>query len=130
MWKLSSCDMCELARNSILQSGFEDRVKLHWLGPNFKEEVTKDSYLKRKYKWNFREFLAMTFPEPMSLIFESRFGELIPFLYSYYNANLSNNQAWSTGQWTMQPVQVIIFVHLDLAVKSSFSKNSPMKWSF
>lgn len=72
----------------------------------------------------------MTFPEPMSLIFESRFGELIPFLYIYYNANLSNNQAWSTGQWTMQPVQVTIFVHLDLAVKSSFSKNSPMKWSF
>jgi len=38
VWKLSSCDMCELARNSVLQSGFEDSVKLHWLGPNYKEE--------------------------------------------------------------------------------------------
>uniref|UniRef100_A0A183BUM6 A_deaminase domain-containing protein n=1 Tax=Globodera pallida TaxID=36090 RepID=A0A183BUM6_GLOPA len=38
LWKLSSCDMCELARNSVLQSGFEERVKLHWLGPNYKEE--------------------------------------------------------------------------------------------
>ncbi|KAH7672990.1 AMP deaminase 2 [Aphelenchoides avenae] len=38
VWKLSSCDMCELARNSVLQSGFEDRVKIHWLGPNYKEE--------------------------------------------------------------------------------------------
>ncbi|CAJ0566946.1 unnamed protein product, partial [Mesorhabditis spiculigera] len=38
VWKLSSCDMCELARNSVLQSGFEDKVKIHWLGPNFKEE--------------------------------------------------------------------------------------------
>uniref|UniRef100_A0A915BZG5 AMP deaminase n=1 Tax=Parascaris univalens TaxID=6257 RepID=A0A915BZG5_PARUN len=38
VWKLSSCDMCELARNSVLQSGFEDKVKIHWLGPNYKEE--------------------------------------------------------------------------------------------
>ena len=26
VWKLSSCDMCELARNSVLMSGFSDRV--------------------------------------------------------------------------------------------------------
>lgn len=26
VWKLSSCDMCELARNSVLQSGFEDKA--------------------------------------------------------------------------------------------------------
>ena len=24
--------MCELARNSVLQSGFEMEVKMHWLG--------------------------------------------------------------------------------------------------
>ncbi|CAJ0938051.1 unnamed protein product, partial [Mesorhabditis belari] len=35
VWKLSSCDMCELARNSVLQSGFEDKVKIHWLGREF-----------------------------------------------------------------------------------------------
>ncbi|CAO4365926.1 unnamed protein product [Caenorhabditis nigoni] len=38
VWKLSSCDMCELARNSVIQSGFEDKVKIHWLGPNYREE--------------------------------------------------------------------------------------------
>ncbi|XGW03236.1 hypothetical protein V3C99_014882 [Haemonchus contortus] len=38
VWKLSSCDMCELARNSVLQSGFEDKVKIHWLGPHYQEE--------------------------------------------------------------------------------------------
>ncbi|KAL3081816.1 hypothetical protein niasHT_034007 [Heterodera trifolii] len=38
LWKLSSCDMCEMARNSVIQSGFEDRVKVYWLGPNYKEE--------------------------------------------------------------------------------------------
>ena len=26
VWKLSPCDMCELARNSVLMSGFEHEV--------------------------------------------------------------------------------------------------------
>ena len=26
VWKLSSCDMCELARNSVLQGGYQDAV--------------------------------------------------------------------------------------------------------
>uniref|UniRef100_A0A0K0E1A2 AMP deaminase n=2 Tax=Strongyloides stercoralis TaxID=6248 RepID=A0A0K0E1A2_STRER len=38
VWKLSPIDMCELARNSIYQSGFEDRVKIYWLGVNYKHE--------------------------------------------------------------------------------------------
>jgi len=32
VWKLSPCDMCELARNSVVMSGFEDKVtELVWL---------------------------------------------------------------------------------------------------
>ncbi|TPX63802.1 AMP deaminase [Spizellomyces sp. 'palustris'] len=32
IWKLSSTDMCEIARNSCLQSGWEMKIKKHWLG--------------------------------------------------------------------------------------------------
>ncbi|KAI8807631.1 hypothetical protein BJ742DRAFT_811342 [Cladochytrium replicatum] len=32
IWKLSGTDMCEVARNSVLQSGWEMKVKKHWLG--------------------------------------------------------------------------------------------------
>ncbi|KAG2182456.1 hypothetical protein INT43_007386, partial [Umbelopsis isabellina] len=32
IWKLSSTDMCELARNSVLQSGWENKIKSHWIG--------------------------------------------------------------------------------------------------
>ncbi|RHZ68267.1 hypothetical protein Glove_296g28 [Diversispora epigaea] len=32
IWKLSSSDMSELARNSVVQSGFEMAIKKHWLG--------------------------------------------------------------------------------------------------
>eukprot|EP00919_Chromeraceae_sp_WS-2016_P073951 GHVR01174923.1.p1 GENE.GHVR01174923.1~~GHVR01174923.1.p1 ORF type:complete len:802 (+),score=146.57 GHVR01174923.1:414-2819(+) len=35
-WKLSPVDLCELARNSVLQSGFEPQLKRHWLGNNYK----------------------------------------------------------------------------------------------
>lgn len=35
VWKLSSVDTCEIARNSVLQSGFEHRFKAHWLGNNY-----------------------------------------------------------------------------------------------
>ncbi|KFM77927.1 AMP deaminase 2, partial [Stegodyphus mimosarum] len=38
VWKLSSCDMCELARNSVLMSGFPLSVKKHWLGQNCMKE--------------------------------------------------------------------------------------------
>lgn len=32
VWKLSSCDMCELARNSVLMSGFSHEVlQSSWL---------------------------------------------------------------------------------------------------
>jgi len=35
VWKMSACDMCELARNSIIMSGFSNEVKQHWLGPSY-----------------------------------------------------------------------------------------------
>nr|XP_032521506.1 AMP deaminase 2 isoform X7 [Danaus plexippus plexippus] len=38
VWKLSSCDMCELARNSVLMSGFPHEMKQYWLGPNYTKE--------------------------------------------------------------------------------------------
>lgn len=33
--RCSNTDLCELARNSVLQSGFEASVKAHWHGPNW-----------------------------------------------------------------------------------------------
>ncbi|CAI5738103.1 unnamed protein product [Peronospora destructor] len=35
VWKLTSTDMCEIARNSVLQSGFEHKFKEHYLGPQY-----------------------------------------------------------------------------------------------
>eukprot|EP00117_Sycon_ciliatum_P026324 scpid15260/ scgid3613/ AMP deaminase 2; AMP deaminase isoform L len=38
VWKLSSADMAELARNSVLMSGFQHQVKQHWLGRYYDKE--------------------------------------------------------------------------------------------
>ena len=35
VYGLSNCDVCELARNSVLQSGFEHPFKRHFLGKNY-----------------------------------------------------------------------------------------------
>ena len=35
IYKLSNVDMCELARNSVLQSGWEAQIKKHWIGKDF-----------------------------------------------------------------------------------------------
>ncbi|KAJ7953738.1 AMP deaminase [Quillaja saponaria] len=35
VWKLSACDLCEIARNSVYQSGFSHVAKLHWLGDKY-----------------------------------------------------------------------------------------------
>lgn len=38
IYKLSSVDMCELASNSVRQSGWEAAIKKHWLGVNYERE--------------------------------------------------------------------------------------------
>eukprot|EP01084_Bolivina_argentea_P263821 446683_1 len=35
LWKLSSTDVAEISRNSVLQSGYEDRFKKHYIGENY-----------------------------------------------------------------------------------------------
>jgi AMP deaminase len=47
VWKLSAVDMCELARNSVVMSGFPTWVKQHWLGTNYKKEGIQGNDVKR-----------------------------------------------------------------------------------
>ncbi|CAM9349992.1 unnamed protein product [Lampetra fluviatilis] len=47
VWKLSSCDMCELARNSVLMSGFPLEVQRHWLGAQLEREGPPGNDIRR-----------------------------------------------------------------------------------
>ncbi|POY71827.1 putative AMP deaminase [Rhodotorula taiwanensis] len=68
IYKLSPADMCELARNSCAQSGFEMEIKRHWLGPDWylpgREgnliHKTNVPNLRAEYRWNtLREEMDM-----------------------------------------------------------------------
>ncbi|OAF68023.1 hypothetical protein A3Q56_04241, partial [Intoshia linei] len=47
VWKLSSVDMCELARNSVLMSSFPHETKKHWLGNDYLMEGVKGNNISQ-----------------------------------------------------------------------------------
>ncbi|XP_063862391.1 AMP deaminase 2-like isoform X3 [Scylla paramamosain] len=54
VWKLSPTDMCELARNSVIMSGFEHEIKQFWIGPNYIREGVAGNDIKRTNVPNIR----------------------------------------------------------------------------
>lgn len=60
IYKLSNVDMCELARNSVLQSGWEAQIKSHWIGKDFSKsgvegnDVGKTNVpnIRINYRWD------------------------------------------------------------------------------
>eukprot|EP00928_Gymnodinium_smaydae_P056803 TRINITY_DN4011_c1_g6_i1.p1 TRINITY_DN4011_c1_g6~~TRINITY_DN4011_c1_g6_i1.p1 ORF type:complete len:752 (+),score=141.80 TRINITY_DN4011_c1_g6_i1:64-2319(+) len=56
LWHFSAVDLCEMARNSVLQSGFTDDVKAAWLGSqNFIEDNVPISTNVPNLRLNFRQ---------------------------------------------------------------------------
>lgn len=47
LWKLSTCDVCEIARNSVLQSGLSHQEKKHFLGENYLEDGPEGNDIRR-----------------------------------------------------------------------------------
>ncbi len=72
VWKMSSCDMCELARNSVLMSGFSHEVKQYWLGPNYTREGVAGNDMTRTNVPDIRvAYRFETLNEELSNIFRS-----------------------------------------------------------
>uniref|UniRef100_A0A0K0EIC3 AMP deaminase n=1 Tax=Strongyloides stercoralis TaxID=6248 RepID=A0A0K0EIC3_STRER len=71
VWKLSPTDMCELALNSVRQSGFEDKIKYYWLGSNFKNEGALGNDISRTNVPDIRiAFRYETLVDELSHIFK------------------------------------------------------------
>lgn len=47
LWKLSTCDLCEIARNSVLQSGLSHEEKKHFIGPNYLQHGPEGNDIRR-----------------------------------------------------------------------------------
>uniref|UniRef100_A0A8D8LTZ8 AMP deaminase n=1 Tax=Cacopsylla melanoneura TaxID=428564 RepID=A0A8D8LTZ8_9HEMI len=76
VWKLSSCDMCELARNSVLMSGFPHGMKQYWLGPNYTKEGVAGNDISRTNVPDIRvAFRHETLIDELSNIFRDLVSE-------------------------------------------------------
>lgn len=69
IYKLSAVDMCELAKNSVIQSGFEFSVKQRWLGPDFHLPGVRGNTMAKSNVPNIREgFRHETLMQELSMI--------------------------------------------------------------
>ncbi len=54
VWNLSTVDLCEIARNSVIQSSFEDLLKKHWIGEKYNHRLPESN-------GNFKDFHLISF---------------------------------------------------------------------
>jgi len=73
IWKLSSCDLCELARNSVITSGFSHHKKQHWLGTNYTMEGVAGNEVSRTNVPNIRvAYRYETLVDELSNVFSNQ----------------------------------------------------------
>ena len=69
VWRLSSVDLAEIARNSVLQSSFESDVKASWLGSCYAQPGEEGNSIARTNVPNLRiEFRHLLLTEEMEVL--------------------------------------------------------------
>ncbi|XP_034441911.1 AMP deaminase 2-like isoform X2 [Hippoglossus hippoglossus] len=97
VWKLSSCDMCELARNSVLMSGFSNKVKRYWLGPKHCKEGPISNDIRRTNVPDIRvAYRSETLSEELQLVTQAVRTEELD--------TIDEEDALSMGPLTMGPL--------------------------
>ncbi|KAB2087556.1 hypothetical protein ERO13_A04G092600v2 [Gossypium hirsutum] len=70
VWKLSACDLCEIARNSVYQSGFSHALKSHWIGKEYYKRGPNGNEIQRTNVPHIRlEFRDRIWREEMQLVY-------------------------------------------------------------
>ncbi|KAG6489114.1 hypothetical protein ZIOFF_050372 [Zingiber officinale] len=70
VWKLSACDLCEIARYSVYQSGFSHALKSHWIGKHYYKRGPDGNDIHRTNVPHIRlEFRDMIWREEMQLVY-------------------------------------------------------------
>jgi adenosine deaminase len=88
VWHLNNCDLCEIARNSVYQSGFEHSVKSYWLGPEYREPGPAGNDIRKTNVPNIRvAFRHETLTEELHLMYKSLQHSVIPKLNTNYITN-------------------------------------------
>ncbi|KAJ6847056.1 AMP deaminase-like [Iris pallida] len=70
VWKLSSCDLCEIARNSVYQSGFSHALQSHWIGKMYYKRGPDGNDIHKTNVPHIRvEFRYTIWREEMQLVY-------------------------------------------------------------
>ncbi|KAJ9185386.1 hypothetical protein P3X46_005027 [Hevea brasiliensis] len=70
VWKLSSCDLCEIARNSVYQSGFSHALKSHWIGKEYYKRGPEGNDIRKTNVPHIRvEFRETIWREEMQQVY-------------------------------------------------------------
>ncbi|CAK7225055.1 AMP deaminase [Sporothrix bragantina] len=86
IYKLSPVDMCELAKNSVVQSGYEFAVKQQWLGPDFyKPGIAGNTMVKTNVPDRRQHFRYSTLREEWQMI--EKYTQAAPPARSTENSN-------------------------------------------
>jgi AMP deaminase len=114
--------MCELARNSVIQSGWENKIKMHWIGKTWTEPGTAGNDMRKTNVPNIRvAFRHETLMEELNML--SR--------YAYRNSETEKKQddghRSSTQSAPLQNVSssdMNMFPGADLAAERARSKST------
>ncbi|XP_056622235.1 AMP deaminase 3b isoform X1 [Triplophysa dalaica] len=79
LWKLSTCDVCEIARNSVLQSGLSHQEKKHFLGENYLQDGPEGNDIRRTNVAQIRmAFRHETLCNELSFLVDAVKSESVP----------------------------------------------------
>jgi len=88
VWKLSTVDLCEIARNSVLHSGFEHTLKMHWLGRNYRSAGPSGNDIKKTNVPNIRlSFRYQLLSEELNFILKCLNGSSLDCATLYEKLN-------------------------------------------
>ncbi|KAJ4961089.1 hypothetical protein NE237_020999 [Protea cynaroides] len=73
VWKLSACDLCEIARNSVYHSGFSHAAKAHWLGNKYFKRGPEGNDIQKTNVPHMRiAFRDETWKEEMQYVYSGK----------------------------------------------------------
>ncbi|KAG0092990.1 AMP deaminase [Podila epicladia] len=96
IWKLSGADMCEISRNSVAHSGFENKIKKHWIGKKWYLPGVQGNDMEKTNVPNIRvAFRHETLREELDML--QRYSQLAhPPMFTAAHQDMKKRMASST----------------------------------
>ncbi|KAF9326201.1 AMP deaminase [Podila minutissima] len=96
IWKLSGADMCEISRNSVVHSGFENKIKKHWIGKKWYLPGVQGNDMEKTNVPNIRvAFRHETLREELDML--QRYSQLAhPPMFTAAHQDMKKRMASST----------------------------------